>query len=254
MSALETLIFEDGDDSFPIRITDQAGMPWFIAKDACAPLGYGNHRDAVSVLDDDDKGVATSDTLGGPQDVTIISLRGLATLMVRSQQALASGTRAWRFRRWILGTVLEQIFKTGSYAIPEADPTTDWDWDVIAQKVMLVREMRLSAGKKASAALWRVLGLPTADEPPQPARTASETGVDFVRAFLADRTEEQPGGRVQAGPLYAAYCDWARETSSPSITNVAFARCLDALGIEKSRANYHYYLGIRIKHRLEIDG
>jgi prophage antirepressor-like protein len=43
------------------------GEPWFIARDVCAILGISNHRDALGRLDDDEKGVATTDTLGGPQ-------------------------------------------------------------------------------------------------------------------------------------------------------------------------------------------
>ena len=39
--------------------------PWFVAKDVCDALEIGNSRQAVSYLDDDEKGVTTNDTLGG---------------------------------------------------------------------------------------------------------------------------------------------------------------------------------------------
>ena len=38
--------------------------PWFAAKDVCELLGLDNSRQAVSRLDDDEKGVFNSDTLG----------------------------------------------------------------------------------------------------------------------------------------------------------------------------------------------
>ena len=43
------------------------GDPWFVASDACKCLDLANSRDAVSRLDDDEKGVGKVDTLGGSQ-------------------------------------------------------------------------------------------------------------------------------------------------------------------------------------------
>jgi hypothetical protein len=41
--------------------------PWFIAKDVCEVLGLIKYRDALSRVEDEDKGVSiTVDTLGGP--------------------------------------------------------------------------------------------------------------------------------------------------------------------------------------------
>lgn len=44
--------------------------PWFIGKDVATVLGYTNPRDALSKhVDDEDKGVAKCDTLGGKQNL-----------------------------------------------------------------------------------------------------------------------------------------------------------------------------------------
>lgn len=62
MSQIATFNF----DGATIRTTTGAdGEPWFVAADVCAALGIANSRDAVARLDDDEKGVATTDTLGG---------------------------------------------------------------------------------------------------------------------------------------------------------------------------------------------
>lgn len=60
--------------------------PWFVAKDVCDALEIGNSRQAVSYLDDDEKGVTTNDTLGGTQQVSIINESGLYSLILRSRK------------------------------------------------------------------------------------------------------------------------------------------------------------------------
>ena len=41
--------------------------PWFVAKEACEVLEMTDHRQATRYLDDDEKGVFTKHTPGGPQ-------------------------------------------------------------------------------------------------------------------------------------------------------------------------------------------
>lgn len=86
------------------------GEPWFVARDACAVLGISNGRDALSGLDDDEKGVATTDTPGGPQQVAIINEFGLYSLILRSRKPEAKA-----FKRWITHEVIPQIRRDGSY-------------------------------------------------------------------------------------------------------------------------------------------
>ncbi|MEB0999088.1 Bro-N domain-containing protein [Citrobacter freundii] len=91
------------------------GAPWFVAMDVCRAIGIANHRDAVRKLDSDEKGVGSTDTLGGEQETTIISESGLYTLILRCRDAVTPGTIPYRFRKWVTGEVLPQIRKTGSY-------------------------------------------------------------------------------------------------------------------------------------------
>ena len=57
--------------SLPVRTTEIDGEIWFVAKDVCEVLEIANSRDAVSNLDDDEKGVAKTDTPGGVQDMSV---------------------------------------------------------------------------------------------------------------------------------------------------------------------------------------
>ncbi len=94
-------------------LTDENGNPWFVAKDVCAILELGNPRSSVALLDEDEKGVCTVDTLGGPQEMATVSESGLYSLFFRSRKPAAR-----RFRKWVTSEVLPALRKTGSYAMP----------------------------------------------------------------------------------------------------------------------------------------
>ena len=111
MTSVETglKIFEKPEFG-SVRVVEKDGDPWFVAKDVCDCLEVGNSRDAVATLDEDEKGVATIDTLGGAQEMATISESGLYSLILRSRKPEAK-----TFKRWIVREVLPSIRKTGSY-------------------------------------------------------------------------------------------------------------------------------------------
>ena len=68
-----------------IRVsTDERGEPWFVASDVCRVLALTNPSEAVKCLDDDEKGLTNSYTLGGMQEMLTINESGLYTLIFRS--------------------------------------------------------------------------------------------------------------------------------------------------------------------------
>ncbi len=54
----EAKVFTFNENNKPIRVELVDGEPWFVAKDVCDALTIGNSRDAISRLDDDEKGVS----------------------------------------------------------------------------------------------------------------------------------------------------------------------------------------------------
>lgn len=86
------------------------GEPWFVAADIASVLDLGNVRSSLALLDDDERGVHTMDTLGGVQSVTVINEPGLYSLILRSRKAEAK-----TFKRWITHEVLPAIRKTGQF-------------------------------------------------------------------------------------------------------------------------------------------
>lgn len=99
-----------------IRIIAINGEPWFIAKDVCDAIGIDNNRKALLALDDDEKGVTLSNTLGGQQEMNIVSESGMYTLILRCREAVKKGSVPHRFRKWVTAEVLPQIRKTGQYS------------------------------------------------------------------------------------------------------------------------------------------
>ena len=91
-----------------VIINDQ---PWFVGKDIAVALGYSNTRDALAKrVDDEDKGVAKCDTLGGTQELAVINESGLYSLILSSKLPSAK-----KFKRWVTSEVLPAIRKTGHY-------------------------------------------------------------------------------------------------------------------------------------------
>ena len=98
-----------------IRITTVEGQPWFVAKDVCDALDLKIVARAIGSLDEDEKGIHTVNTLGGEQQMSIISEAGLYSLVLRSRKPEAKA-----FKRWVTHEVLPTIRKHGVYATDNA--------------------------------------------------------------------------------------------------------------------------------------
>jgi len=105
-----SLVKHFNSNAFKVRVIVKDDAPWFVSKDVCDCLCIANSRDAVSRLDADEKGVGKADTLGGSQDMTMISESGLYALIMRSNKPEAKS-----FRKWVTSEVLPAIRKTGMY-------------------------------------------------------------------------------------------------------------------------------------------
>lgn len=91
---------------------DRGGIPWFVLADVLAILGL--NRSSAALLDDDEKGVHTVDTPGGPQQVVIVSEPGLYSLILRSRKPEAKA-----FKRWITHEVLPSLRTSGGYSVKQ---------------------------------------------------------------------------------------------------------------------------------------
>ena len=80
------------------------GAPWFVAADVCKALEIANSRDALTRIDDYEKGVASTDTLGGKQEVAIVNETDLYSLVLGSRKPEAKV-----FKRWVTSEILPYV-------------------------------------------------------------------------------------------------------------------------------------------------
>lgn len=83
------------DEFGTIRVADNNGEPWFVAKDVCDALGINKYRDAVSRLDADERESVVVDTLGGKQEVSAVSEPGFYKLVMKSRKPEAKAFQRW---------------------------------------------------------------------------------------------------------------------------------------------------------------
>lgn len=205
---LQTFDFNEA----PVRVMLRDGQPWFVAADVCRVLEHSNSRMACEGLDEDEKGVSTTDTLGGPQKMTIISESGLYALVFKSRKAEAK-----KFRRWVTSEVLPAIRQTGRYAVP-----VDGEQNQNVSLITFLREVG------AGWTLERQIEFGMTAR-----RFAKAMGVVF-------EVIQEPGiGRVFAFPR--AILEQVRRSSEgtrflPDTDAVEFCRMLEALGAPTSHA------------------
>lgn len=102
----------------PVRtLLDEHGDPIFIAADVCKVLDLEQVSRAVARLDDDQKGVTTVTTPGGPQQMATVNESGLYALIFTSRKPEAKA-----FRKWVTSEVLPAIRKTGGYSLQNMTP------------------------------------------------------------------------------------------------------------------------------------
>ena len=100
-------------DESPVRAVMKDGEPWFIAKDVCDILDIGDPSKTVDRLDEDETGMTSVRTTAGPREMLTVNESGVYSLVFTSRKPEAK-----RFRKWVTGTVLPEIRKTGSYEGP----------------------------------------------------------------------------------------------------------------------------------------
>ena len=91
------------------------GEPWFVAADVARILEYSTTAAMTRRLDDEDKGVRDLHTLGGVQQMTVISEPGFYAAILGSQS-----DRAKEVKRWLTHEVLPTLRKTGTYSTAPA--------------------------------------------------------------------------------------------------------------------------------------
>lgn len=126
-----------------VRTVQKDGEPWFVLKDVCEVLGIADHKVVTRRLEEDEVCLTPlTDSIGRPQETSIINESGLYTVILRSDKPEAKP-----FRKWVTSEVLPSIRKTGGY-IQGQDQLSPAELMakalVVAQKTLADREARIS--------------------------------------------------------------------------------------------------------------
>lgn len=196
-------------ESFPVRVSDRNGSPWFVAADVCKALALKNPTKAVQQLDEDEFSALTFSYTGKSgrrltNRLNIISESGLYALVIRSNKP-----EAREFRKWITSEVLPAIRRTGRY---EAEiPVVIREKPLVQTIAEMVRRLneRITSGEDVPAHIlkyaWNMAGI-TRDITLRNQRNAlfaganeytlRETAADAeteILSALEERTEVLPG-------------------------------------------------------------
>lgn len=116
-----------------IRVLEKDGEPWFVAADVCRALELD--RTQSRRLDDDEKGVCSIPTPGGPQETSVVNEPGLCALVLGSRKPEAKA-----FKRWITHEVIPSIHRHGAYMTPETLEAAIMNPDYLLKVVVALKD------------------------------------------------------------------------------------------------------------------
>lgn len=145
-SGLETLTAFENDQFGSVRTVVRDGEPWFVAADVCRALELGNSRQVIDCLDDDEKGVISTDTPGGIQEMSAVNAPGLYTFVFGT-----SKPEARAFKRWITQEVIPTIRRHVAYATRETLENIISDPDFVIRLLNMLKDERAKREKLESA-------------------------------------------------------------------------------------------------------
>ena len=122
------------DEFGTIRVADNNGEPWFVAKDVCDALGIATNH-VKDGLDSDEVRNLPITEIGpkkGGKAPLIVSEPGFYKLVMKSRKPEAKA-----FQRWVTHEVLPSIRKQGCYMTARTDETPE---QIMARALMLAKD------------------------------------------------------------------------------------------------------------------
>ena len=96
-----------------VRTVEINNEPWFVGKDVAEALGFANPQKAIrDHVEEEDKKVNDSFTLGQGSSPVLINESGLYSLIFGSKLDSAK-----EFKHWVTSEILPSLRKTGSYTL-----------------------------------------------------------------------------------------------------------------------------------------
>jgi prophage antirepressor-like protein len=134
MNELQIFNYESNE----VRTVMWNGEPWFCLVDVCRVLGIKNPSQMADRLDQDERAMFD---IGRQGKTWFINESGLYSVILRSDKP-----KAKPFRKWVTGTVLPSIRKTGAYSAGKTLP------DSSAKSALA--EAKLNNSRARLASVW----------------------------------------------------------------------------------------------------
>lgn len=192
-----------------IRTVDYNGEPWFVAVDICRALDIKNSRNALTRLDEDEKGVVLTDTLGGRQEVAAVNEYGLYNIVLSSRKPEAKA-----FKRWITHDVIPAIRKTGKYALN----TEPYDPDKLTySQLSEIATILKDCPKYKLPLICQLFQIPLIESS---VSFQNQTIDDFMTEFL----QQYKQNLIMKQVLYGHYLQYCRKQKVSGVTDRSFSR------------------------------
>lgn len=153
MTSLTTHNFIGLDTTFPVRIVELNGQPWFVGSDVLKVL-YGRSAGLANIytrLADDEVTKVNRINLGEApgRPMALVSESGLYKLVMRSDKP-----QARLFQDWVTRDVLPAIRKDGAYVMGEEKVASgEMDEDEFVLKAMAILQKKVERLKEEKAVL-----------------------------------------------------------------------------------------------------
>ena len=257
MNTASMVPFAFGDNMVRL-VRDDAGDPWFLAKDVCRVLELGNVSEALRGLDEDEKAdISISDVSSNgvrqARSMLIITESGLYALVFRSRKQEAKA-----FSKWVRSEVLPTLRRTGRYAMPGMDSAGP---EVLHHVKPAVRERLLSTAQRVInmngggtleevEALFlrycQLISHGTAVAGAGEAHIDAAIEKEILR-FAEECCQPDGNNRIQATRLYTAFARWwQKKHREPAPSMQLFGRVLPQLYRKPQCGGHTGYRNIRL--------
>ena len=153
--------FTENELHTEIVIKGTLESPLFRASDVGEVLEMGNIRTTIQQFDDTEKVVHSMDTLGGVQNITFLTEKGLYKVLFKSRKPIAE-----KFQNWICD-VIKEIRLSGSYVLQQQLEQTKNEKQQIEEKNTQLEEENKLLQKRDNVPMIYIYNIDTRSPKPE---------------------------------------------------------------------------------------
>ncbi len=209
---MDIINFDYGNHELRV-LKDEVGNPWWVAKDLCNILGFGDAGQISRNLDEDEKTtlLIMQDGSNYKSKQVLINEPGLYTVILKSRKPEAK-----KFKRWVTHEVLPSIRKNGSYEVNGFMKGSKRSNNMYYKVADLCSNAdKYLNGRASLRALEYFTGMPVDDLVDEiedkEGSTATSSGIpESVASFVSAHCKQKPRSEVKCSEIYkkyVRYCD-----------------------------------------------